>query len=222
MKFSKHIFLLIFAVFLFAKLFSQNDTLQKSNSAFVLKTDILLPVMGLFNIGDFLEPNKLNFSITSEINFKKRNSLQLTVLNVWPKVKHVGYWPSANTEIFTVNVLEIIPEYKFYLSRKKMQKGFYIGAYAKYIRSHTIREEHGPYPYSPMMHLEYIEHETAFGGLAGYQFYIKKKLVIDFLLGLGRAQLFKVDIIKKEYTQFSDDYSGYLDAQFAINIGYKF
>jgi len=211
MKFSKHIFLLIFALFLFAKLFSQVNTLKKTNSAFVLKTDILSPI--IFNISDYILPN---FSITCEKFIKKRHSIQLTGLYAWFDKKS-GYKGQTKGQIF-----EIIPDYKFYLSRKKMQKGFYIGAYAKYIRNHTIDEEQGPYPYSPMMYLEYIEHETAFGGLTGYQFYIKKRLVIDFLLGFGRAQLYKVDIIKKEHIQFSDDYSGYLDAQFAINIGYKF
>jgi len=223
MKFSKHLFLLIFALFLFTKLFSQGHAFQKSNGTFVIKTDILLPVMSLFNIGDFLEHSKPNFSITFEKFLKKKSSLslQLTIMNASPKLRHVGNWHSTDAIIFTENILEIIPEYKIYLFRKKMQKGFYIGAYAKYIRNHTINEEPGPY-YNLMTYLEYVEHETAFGGLTGYQFYIKKRLVIDFLLGFGRAQLFKLDIIKEENVHFIDDYSGYLDAQLAINIGYKF
>jgi hypothetical protein len=211
-----YLFIFVFGLFNFSK---AQDTITENSNSVVIKTDLLIPVMSLFNIGNSLESTKPNFSFSVEKFFKRRNSLQVTMIYVWPKITPIGYWPTWDT--YTINDLEIIPEYKIYLTKKKIQKGSYTGVYLKYHRSHT--DNSSPYPIPFGMHLEYVEHYAGFGCIFGYQFYLKKRLTLDFLARLGYAQLVSVNIKKEEYIhKGSSDYSGFLDPLLSINIGYKF
>jgi hypothetical protein len=60
------------------------------------------------------------------------------------------------------------------------------------------------------------------GLLFGYQNYIKKRIVVDILLGIGARQILNREIVKIENITFDVNKKTYLDALFALNIGYKF
>src|ERR1035437_8030078 len=109
--------------------FIKSDSTKKDSTKkhlnLIVKGDILLPIFELFlssRQNDFL-----NFycSFAVEKLLKKRHSMQITYLGSW------GHY----YEGWIHNFLQIIPEYKFFVSKKKSHSGYYVGAFGLFEHS---------------------------------------------------------------------------------------
>ena len=191
------------------------DTIQNNKYRFIIKEGIILPLAALFKIAN---PDKPNFSLTGEINVKRRSSFQLTVMNECNKTEYY------KNEINNYSMSAIISEYKLYLSKKKMQKGFYTGIYGEYYKINQNQLSTITYPIYRQSYFDYNEYYIGAGLMFGYQFYIKNRLTLDFLSGLGIVQLTKLTFIKEEgaVLQLMDAYHVDPSGLFSINIGYRF
>lgn len=183
--------------------YAQKDSIPTSH-LFVIKTDVLVPVIAS-------TINRIGFGLSAEYGFLKRNSFQLS--NVYVSLNSTQDKEKTNQAIL---------DYKFYITHKKQYTGFYSGVYLKYIDYHTIHQAVNPYYNNQNIYLE-LSHNKIGGGLIfGYQNYLLKHIVIDFLLGLGVRNNFKTTIIKQENIGYSDNKATVLDARLSLNIGYKF
>ncbi len=184
---------------------------SKCKLTYMVKTDAFFPFISLM-IRSMDPINEYAQSLTFEVGFKQRHSCQMTGLLMAEK-GHEYSW-------------QIIPEYKYFLSKKKEYQGFYIGAYLKYITNKINYPKPGPFLYCgtgmtvPYVEPTYVplqyEHGTAEGINIGYQGYFTKHFVFDILLGMGTSQI-KLSTINS--SRPSD--SAYSD-RFAFNLGYKF
>ncbi len=182
------------------KIPAQQDT-TKGKMIFIIKTDILLPPLAILSNLSNLN-NKYNSyigSLTFETGFTKRHSIQLTGLLL------------TNPNQYD---LLIIPEYKYFLSNKNPYSGFYCGAFLNYIQLKDSRENGSP-------RYLFVEKDYGIGegAIVGYQRYFFKRLVIDFLIGIGEDQ-----IIHRSRNYY-DPYNGgnnFIAWRAALNIGYKF
>jgi len=79
----------------------------------------------------------------------------------------------------------------------------------------------GDYPpyYS---YLEYNQIIMGGGLICGYQNYIKKHLVIDFLVGLGAQHITNTNIVKAVNIGLDNQKQVIPDMRLALNIGYRF
>lgn len=194
--------LFLFVIVLSSNLVAQ-DSLNKKK--IIIKTDIALPIIGVitsdFNAG----------SLTLELGFKRRHSIQLT-----------GSFFNQNNNYSNNKTIQMIPAYKFFLIKNRPYSGFYTGLYLKGAQhnfTHIINSEHPSQNY----YLQYKQ--TIFGGgiIFGYQNYICKRIVIDALIGFGARQVLNTKIIKVENTGIDfGPINTYRDAILALNIGYKF
>ncbi len=60
------------------------------------------------------------------------------------------------------------------------------------------------------------------GLILGYQNYIKKRIVIDFIVGLGNNQVISTKVIRAENIDLDLPKGSSLDGILALNIGYRF
>jgi hypothetical protein len=197
---------------------------SKKRINLIVKADLILPIYSL------LAKAKL-FSITVEKLLGSRHSFQLSYLSYSSQtdVTEPNYHePIKSYQNRATNTFIVIPEYKFFVSRKKRHSGYYAGFFLSY--SSRVDEFHnktvvpagygiwnvlGPATiYGP----DYNQREQDIGGgiINGIQFYVFKKVVVDFLLGLGARKPIKSE--GPIYTEYV------LKGQIrgAINIGYKF
>lgn len=190
---------LISTILLTSKIFAQ-DTLSKKNIV-IIKTDIAMPVIGLatnFKAG----------SLTLELGLKHRHSIQLT-----------GLITSMVSTEFQHKTIQIIPAYKYFLSKKRACTGIYSGLYLKGSQYTSINDHRH---FSENYYLEYKQNTLGGGLLLGYQNYIMKRMVVDFLVGFGARQAVNTTIIKSENISLGDIKNTYADGIIAMNIGYKF
>lgn len=176
------------------------DTLGKK-TAVIIKTDIAMPIIGLatnFKAG----------SLTLELGIKRRHSIQLT-----------GLITNMVSTEFQHKTIQIIPAYKYFLSKKKAYKGFYSGLYLKGSQYTSIADHRH---FSERSYLEYKQNTLGGGLIFGYQNYILKRFVVDILLGFGARQAINTIIIKSENIYLGDIKSTYADGIIAVNFGYKF
>jgi len=169
---------------------AQTDT-TTNKSMFALKSDLLFPVLG--SIGGITA-----LSLTGEIGFKKRHSVQITEIYI--------LWRSAyskDTYSFTIE------EYKFFLSNKKSFTGFYSGVMAIQYYARDIENHQDG---SLLLTYDITEYRLGAGALLGYQNYIKKRFVVDVLIGFGY-----VELLKKNVYLSSDPF-----LRAGVNIGYRF
>jgi hypothetical protein len=200
----------IFLTFNCAIIYGQQDTSKKSrnfiyknlkieNIQFVIKTDLLGPVISL------IDKRRMN-TLTGEICFNNKHSIQLT-----------GLYNNYQSRFESEFILDIIPEYKFFLERKKSYTGFYTGAYLK-LRNSTF--EYVITYYKSTYYYDYNKYnQTSFGGgiiCCGYQNHIRKNIVFDFLFGIGGQYIVKVN------NSFIENHKISRDIRFALNLGYKF
>ena len=188
--------------------FAQNPDSTKKQLGLVIKGDILLPIIGLFDEGYYC-------SFTIEKFLKKRHSIQLTYFEFWLNT------PDGSKS----NYRQLIPEYKFFVSKKKLCNGYYIGAYGQFLseKYNFQNNEGGGWV------IERYKTILIGGGICtGVQFYLLKKLTIDVMFGLGI-----VKPINYYEAYFYDGgahplifdktwYAPYYNGRAAINIGYKF
>jgi len=191
---------ILFTIIFNTTLFAQ-DTL-KANTSVSIKTDIFLPLIGIatnYKIG----------SLTIEFSINRRHSLQLT-----------GLISSYTSKEKQNNSRQIFPAYKFYLSKKKIQQGFYSGIYIKGSRLIEIIDNRHDY-YNPT-YLEFRTKSISGGPIIGYQNYFKKRIVFEILVGIGASKVIHREIIKSGDIGLGLIKESHSDGILALNIGYKF
>ena len=176
-----------------------------------MKTDVLIPALCLVaKLTD--QVNNPIGSLTFETCFLNRHSFQLT-----------GFYDNLPGH---ERSLQIIPEYKFFFSKKQAYTGFYGGAYFKYITNKITYQKPGPIlecgngltfpivepPFNPVDY----EHGFGEGIIFGFQKYFFKHLVFDFVIGAGYSQ---INLSKRNYESPSD---AVFNGRAALNLGYKF
>jgi hypothetical protein len=214
-----HLWLAMMLLILHSFCFSQNaDSTKKIN--LVLKADILLPAI---NMGIY---HKAEFSFTAEKLFNKRHSFQLTFVsfgNSKTTETRLLQGLVSNEHQLITNSIAVIPEYKFFVSKKKNYTGYYIGVSAAYILQSykSIVSDNIPAgvsfnntmgPATLSYHYQDNFQGLAIGIINGFQYYVFKHLVLDFIAGGGIAWVV--------------DSQGFNSSQFiwrlALNVGYRF
>jgi hypothetical protein len=192
-----------------------------------VKGDILFPLIYLIankQNQESQDPSAGNYcSFTIEKLLKKRHSLQLTYNDNWYSQTIANNWYNKST------IWSLIPEYKFFVSKKKLCSGYYIGAYGKYSHDYenNVLNQSGW-----ETNIERYKEVSLGGGISnGVQFYLFKRITIDVLLGIGILKPINYNVIQVyEYdlnngtviTTINKSYRFYYDARLAINIGFKF
>ena len=135
-------------------------------------------------------------AISFEVSFAERQSLQLEGLLVYQT---------------TNNTYEIIPEWKYYLSKRNPYCGFYSGIFLNYIRSDSFSSDFSN---------NYSSYEWGIGGgaLFGYQNSISEHFIFDILIGIGASQI----IYGANSYPIHSLNSTNLDGIYGISLGYKF
>jgi hypothetical protein len=170
---------------------------------FLIKTDILSIIISAIE-------GKTAASFTGEICFNHRHSIQFTGLN--------KAYSTISRKDFTV---EIIPEYKFFIEKRKSYSGFYAGAYLKTTNYSYENELNIDVPQN-YTYLEYNMTRMGGGVICGYQIYIKKHLVIDLLAGYGALYSTDINIIKMVNIKMDNQPKTINDFRLSLNLGYKF
>ncbi|HEX7414399.1 MAG TPA: DUF3575 domain-containing protein [Bacteroidia bacterium] len=226
--------------------FGQKTDSTKKGIGLVLKTDVLMPTFnGIQNLTggtsiDNLEADVNNaFSFSVEKLLGKRHSIQITFIEKWSSVSNTIYNDTAFlsptsyyaipklTIVNKANELIIIPEYKYFVSKKKAHTGYYIGAYAFYYSQNFNRM------FSDASQYIIKTGNIGAGFSNGVQFYLFKRITVDALLQLGIIMTHS--IYEKEIVINPPPYPTYRDMcgcllgpfvhfypRLAINIGYKF
>jgi len=203
---------LILFLFLALSSFSQSDSTSKK-IYFVVKTDLFLPTVGLIN--GFKEA-----SLTFETCFKQRHSIQLTGLFFDYDNEYIPSHPEYHHN--KQNTYQLIPEYKYFIHKKNYSR-LYIGIYAKYINHYKLLEDNiSGIPYSSYSYVEIIQNSIAGGALVGYQINCNKRIILDFLVGLGYRKAYNTKIIKLVNVGIGELETSYPDARIAINLGFRF
>jgi len=196
--------------------FSQQDTVNNKVN-FIVKTDILYSAIGLGLIISHTG-NLATASLTFETCFKEKHSLQLTALFGYYDTgkNRKGFFPTIRQQD---KAYQIIPEYKRFFHAEKNYAGSYYGAYLKFT-NYTWRYEYFN-DAGAQNETNHAEWNMIGGGLIlGYQNYIHKRLLFDFISGLGYNHQIKNTIY--EASETSSIFSSMLDLRFAFNIGYRF
>ncbi len=194
------ILLLISTTLFTSKIVAQEALSNKP--AVIIKADIVLPVVGL-------AINAKGGSLTLEFGFKRRHSIQLTGLGYTATISESQHDKS----------MQIIPAYKYFLSKKKEYAGFYSGLYLRSTQYQSTID-HKDLFYS--FYLEYKQNYLGGGLIFGYQNYIKERIVIDVLLGWGVGKVLNTTVVKSENVELVDIDNSPASGIMAVNIGYKF
>ncbi|MFP5471393.1 MAG: DUF3575 domain-containing protein [Bacteroidia bacterium] len=182
------------------------------SSALIFKTDILMPILW-----EIEGPEKVKyFSITGEYGFKKRFSTQLTTAflnDTYTDNDLPNYFNNRK-----LNRIDIAPTFKVFFSKKKYYNGMYLGAF---IKNSSINFE------ARNRNEETVQQFTSnyFGGgfLFGYQGYINKKIVYDFLISYGKLKETKQNLIVYNPIDFLyRPIPNGTDIAISLNVGYKF
>lgn len=177
------------------------DKIYNKKTGLAVKTDILaIPMTDLFS-GDLYQ----SYSLSLEKLLGNKQSFQLS-----------GYYSYFNNsphghEVF--RGFQIIPEYRFYLNKKNCQKGIYCGIYTGFINEHY---------YIPNVDYNHKFRFIELGALSGYQTYLFKHFIVDFLIGFGAKKTISKKIINSDGLTPSNQRPYYLDARLSLNIGYVF
>jgi hypothetical protein len=173
--------LLIFAIIIQASAFAQKKgtiKVQKKepgkDQMFVLKTDVVLPFVFLFNRHE--ENNTREqyvFTLVPECGFKKRHSIQLNLMfHQLLLTDHQGDYQKEQ-------YLFIVPEYKFFWKAKRNFNGFYSSLY------YAERYENYDYLNDYAQHIAYHDFWGGPGLGIGFQTSLKNNLTFDILAGYG-------------------------------------
>jgi hypothetical protein len=196
--------------------FSQNDSLRKIR--FVLKTDILEPTIGLFS-------NYFKFSLTFETCFHNRHSVQLSGTYfsqlLTEEIPLLNHKSSIDASSF-----QVIPEYKFYIFKKKKYTGLFVGAFFSYLMEHEIHESTNVGWYPDHNYINLKKNYLIIGPVIGYQNYIIRHIAFEISIGAGYLKMlnYKVlEAINDTYSPIFEHYSTlYCMLRPSIKIGYKF
>jgi hypothetical protein len=196
------------------RIFAQQDTInegtsfsigpyQIENFQFIIKTDILLPVISRIE-------NRTMSAFTAEFCFNQRHSIQFT-----------GLFNAYSFKGKSDYSRQFIAEYKFFINQKKKYAGFYLGPYFKWAKYSITEEMKGDFP-PYYTYLQYDQQSIGEGLISGYQFYIKKHFTIDLLLCFGVRHMISTKIIKAIDIGLENKKKTISETRFALNIGYKF
>ncbi len=203
---SKKVIISSILLLFFTSVFGQRDT-TKRNSLFAIKTNPVLLAFNAFSV-EYIG------SITVEKGFSGRHSFQITgTIDKSRRFKSTSWF--------------LTPEYKFFLNRKKNFDGFYAGVYARY--QHRTDLDLYSYGSDGSTYITKNYRNYGWGIISGFQTYIKKRLIIDFLLGAGGMIYTRRVSVPSNYTgsgAMDTADSGYPSihpsGRILINIGYKF
>lgn len=196
------------SVFLFAQQDSTSlrtsldNNLKKNEVALILKIDILNPVVSIVK-------SQTDAGVYAELGFKRRQSFQLS-----------NYLHFYTSPAIHENRMDLYMDYKFFLSRKQAYSGIYIGPYLAISSLSYEREVNGDFP-PYYRHVKFEQQALGGGLLAGYQFIIKRRFVIDLLGRIGAAQPVATKLIAL-VNEPPVNSSLRLTWLAAINLGYKF
>lgn len=202
----KEFFAFLILCVLFNSTYAQKDTLKKK-CFFAIKTDLIELSFNLFGVVN-------TGALTIEKGFSGSHSIQLTGL--YTKYIHLKSQEWG-----------IIPEYKYFISRKRNFKGFYTGLYFKY-GDKTSKEMYQSGSNGDKFITK--KYQNYGGGLTfGFQTYIRKHLTIDFLIGIGMNHSVRQIKVPSDYYIGGATYTvdnnypiNHADGRAFINLGYKF
>jgi hypothetical protein len=185
-----------------------NDTTRKPINL-VIKTDLILSYVNTINVVKRNADNWNHFSYTIEQMFKNNHSIQVTTYGARFPWLLRGKW------------YVIAPEYKYYVSKKRKYTGYYVGGGFKYIGVTDYSNGNWVPPQTlndPSIPVTPIRKSNAIGVgfINGVQFYLAKRIAIDFILGIG------VNTNLKHYRNYAYALNGKSDVRAAINIGFRF
>jgi hypothetical protein len=207
-------FLLLFFIVCFQFLSATPlDSLKtnKQGIGLIVKVDLFALGVDKFS----LHPKRYGFSI--EKLLVNRQSVQLS------------YYFAPYSTFFGKSWYMISSEYKFFVSKKRPHVGYYIGGNLKFIHYY---EKSGYIPPQSIadstFYGKYESYSIGAGVINGVQFYLLKRITIDFLAGIG----FLAEVKNKQYQPYylgngGRHYYGFAfspnaDVRLAINIGFKF
>lgn len=185
-----------------------NDTTRKPINL-VIKTDLILSYVNTINVVKRNADNWNHFSYTIEQMFKNNHSIQFSTYGVRFPWLAKGRW------------FVISPEYKYYVSKKKKYTGYYIGGGFKYIEVTDYSSGNWVPPQTlndPSIPKAPIKKSNAIGigFINGVQFYLAKRIAIDFIVGIG------VNSKLVNYRNYAFALNAKSDVRAAINIGFRF
>lgn len=194
--------------------FAQKTDSTKKQIGLVVKGDILLPIINL--IGNIQTERNGNYNyvyycpFTVEKLLKKRHSIQLSFFKNWTQNLYYAEW--------NYNQWALIPEYKYFISKKKSYTGYYIGSFGEFFSEKVLQSDDAL--------SRGFKTISIGGGISnGVQFYVFKKITIDILLGVGILKPISNQVLYGSYGPSPFDktfYQSYFTYRAAINIGYKF
>ena len=213
----KHLFIVLCCFCFFGKMEGQ-DSISRKPIGLIVKADILLPVLALTS-----KYTEKQASLTIEKTIGKRQSIQLTGIYLYYKYEEPNvYFSSAS---FESKRTLIIPEYKFFILKRKVCSGPYVGSYFTLMYEAAKGNVWHDGVFYPTNTDYYYYYSFSLGAITGFQYCIKNRFVFDFLIGFGGERELKNLTTKSNSTSINNgDFipSWNLDGRFAINIGYKF
>ena len=190
--------------------FKDNSSRHKTTKADTAKNMFNIKIDILNLIGGLAFYNKI-VSLTLEKGFKIRNSVQLSEMY---SNSDRNFSDGGNQKFSRLVIFE---DYKFFWCKRKCFTGFYSGIYLDQIIEHGSIKLWGDT-------LEDKDYRLGGGLFIGYQNYVRKRLTVDFLLGLGIGFLQQMNIMHQY------DQNGLVEVnrgvgtygRAAINVGYRF
>jgi len=222
----RNILLIFIGLVIFPSAHAQSDTAKKLG--LVVKVDILDPVRDVFDI--IVIPNQLHeiynispdpyfkrqiFSVSAEKFIGQNTSAQLT--------SYFGYEsePGNFSQFhFYHHIVGIMPEAKYYFSKTKQHNGLYTGAYLIY--EHDLSVEINPAAFPPIGTINNNYNFYGGGVLGGFQYYLIKKIAIEFQLGVGLADIVRAGGMPNIPVVLDYNTGINLIGSANINLGYKF
>jgi hypothetical protein len=192
-------------------LLSQNDSLKKT--CFGIKTNALLGAL-------FRTNGSFGASLSAEYGFSKRHAIQVSALYLIDRDS-----PPASGAFFKsyLQWASIVPEYRFFFSKKESYAGFYAGVYAKIVQTTDYSEISDQHSGAINSLLKYRVTSLGGGILTGYQFRIRNHFLIDVFAGFGGLADTWTNIVQSYYeTPGSGGNPDRIDVRGGINIGYRF
>lgn len=241
----KYIFLFIFLICYGSSFSAPSDSLKvkRKKLDIVLKAEILGPSLEAYtyyrNSRNGFTPflREWLYSFSAEALLLQNQSVQLTYMGYNATFNYnSNFLPAVRRNWFV-----IAPEYKLYVSQKKVCSGYYIGANIKYIRL-SNQDGYSNSNSSVYSVAHSVSQSIGAGFITGCQFYIKEGFTFDFVLGLGflTEVNYSTDVPPNAYGYYSYFWRNnhvydfalnntvgspsltHADIRLGINIGYHF
>lgn len=181
---------------------------KKVNSlkTFIIKTDLFWPAITF-------PWQHYYWTVTFEKMIAKRQSVQLTYMDGRSDFK----WSNGSDKFIQHKewFFLLIPEYKFFISKRKLCSGYYLGASLMYVRDRfTSIYRYAASPGYPAVDQFSTAVSNGYGAglFNGLQFYFFGRLTLDLQAGA---------IFYDEYYE-GESYGGDFLPRLALNIGYRF